>query len=108
MSGDDDRQDPSDAVVESLLRTDFGRAVDVPGMLAQVRARIARADAPNWWSLAAAALVMVTIAGAAGFRLGGGLSAFAHGADEAIAEPWHDDDAKLRTAGRVGGWGPRQ
>ena len=103
MSGDDDRQNPSDAVVESLLRTDFGRDVDVTSLLARVRARIARADAPNWWSLAAAALVMVTIAGAAGFRLGGGLSAFAHGADEEIAEPWHDENAKLRTVSRS--WG---
>ena len=105
MSRDDERQDPSDAVVEGLLRTDFGRAVDVPAVLAGVRARIARADAPNWWPVAAAALVMVTLAGAAGFRLGGGLSAFAHGADEAIAEPWHDESAKLRTASRA--WGAK-
>lgn len=108
MNDHDDRPDPSDAVVEGLLRTDFGRAVDVPGMLARVRARIVYVDPPNWWQLAAAALVMVTVAGAVGFRLGGGLSAFAHGADEAIAEPWHDEDARLRAAGRAGGWGASQ
>ena len=88
---------------DRLLRTDFGRAVGVPAVLAQVRARLARVEAPNWWPLAAAALVMVAIAGVAGFRLGAGLSAFTHGADEAIAEPWHDENAKLRTASRA--WG---
>jgi hypothetical protein len=105
MSGDDDRKEPSDAVVEGLLRTDFGRAVDVPELLARVRARIHRAYAPSWWPIAVAALLMVSVAGAVGFRLGAGLSAFTHGADEGIAEPWHDGDAKLRTASRIGGWG---
>jgi hypothetical protein len=106
MTRDDDRPDPSDAVVEGLLRTDFGRAVDVPDLLARVRARIQRAYAPNWWPVAAAALLMVSVAGAVGFRLGAGLSAFAHGAEEELAEPWHNEDAKLRMAGRSWGTHP--
>ena len=101
MSGNDDRQVPSDAVVEGLLRTDFGRAVDVPDVLARVRMRIRQAQATPWWPVAAAALLMLTVAGGAGFRLGAGLSAIAHGVDEAVAEPWDDGSAALRAAGRI-------
>ena len=99
---DDQRRDEVDeAVVEGLLRTDFGRRVDVPALLERVAQDARQPLRMPWWrralpAIAAAALVSVTAYGA--FRMGTGLSAGLSGLPERAATPWGSLEDRARFA----------
>lgn len=112
-------RDAEDAVLDGLLRTDFGRAVDTEGLLAAaVRGAAARgagargssARVVHWrraLPLTAAALLVIC-AGAAAFRMGAGFSALTRGLPEEAAAPWGSlrDQARFAFDRSTGGATP--